>query len=383
LFGCSDRTYVVWIYRSADEVFKPETIASFQGKSITIRHPDDFVAPKNWKDLTKGTVQNVRRGESPGEDGEEVLLADLLITEHMAIQLVKNGLREVSCGYECEYEQTSDGKGRQFNIIGNHCALVEEGRAGPAYAINDHKGKVNMDPKKLVEKLKARFGAKVIDEAMAEEKKESKDEDKSMDAGAAYDELVKMVKDMSEKLDGMKAGKDEDKEDKSKDEDKKDDDKEDESKDEDAGMEERLKALELAVKKLLEAKAGDEDEDGEEMGDEEKESEDDDFEESSMTGDSKSRAEILAPGIKASKDLEAKALQAAYATKEGKAVIDSLTGGKKLTMLFIAASEMLKSSRGNGLSGTKRAQAQDAENQNELMTAEKMNEINKAHWARK
>lgn len=300
---------VINIYRSSEEVFRPQTIASFQGKSITIKHPDDFVEPQNWQDLTHGVAQNVRKSPEKDDDGEECLIADLLITERMAIGLVKAGLRELSCGYEAEYEQTGEGEGKQLNIIGNHIALVEEGRAGSSYAIMDHKGKVNMD-KKTIDKLKAKFGAKAVDEAMAEEKKEDKAKDAPTVSNESYDELKKMVSDLGEKLEkGLKeigpSGKkveqaDEDKEKKeekpeAKDEEEKKEDKkeekakddeeekkEDKAKDDDeveADMSERVKALEAAVAKLLE-KYGAKDEEKEDM-------EDDDFEESSMTGDSK------------------------------------------------------------------------------------------------
>ena len=86
----------VWIHRDPEEVFRPQTIASFNAKSITIKHPDDFVAPENWKELTCGIAQNIRKADETDGDGEEMLLADLLITDEIAIGLIKNGLREVS-----------------------------------------------------------------------------------------------------------------------------------------------------------------------------------------------------------------------------------------------------------------------------------------------
>lgn len=388
----------VLISRDEDEVFKPETIASFEGKPITIKHPENFVGPDNWSELAKGVMQNVRRGTGEQKDD---LIADLLITDKMAIGLVRNGLREVSCGYEADYDQLDKGKGKQKNIIGNHLALVNQGRAGSGYAINDHKGDSKM---KLKDRIKTIF-AKAQDEAMKiadeEEKKvDAKDEDKkdddkkddkAQDAGA-YDELVKTVKDLSDKISAMAPAKDEDK----KDDDKKDDKASDEDKDDEkskdadvaAGMEDRLKALEAAVEKLLDKKAGD---DGEEMDDED--SEDDDFDNSTMVGDEAnedlSRAEILAPGIKASKDIKVKALKAAFETKEGKKVIESLTGGKaptydskeKVNTLFIAASEVLKASRTEDLSKSKRVNDYKPSLENQgLMTAEKMNEINKEHY---
>lgn len=386
------------ISREADEVFRPETIASFEGKAVTITHPTDFVDPNNWSRLAKGVLQNVRRGEGEQEND---LVADLLITDIVAINLVKNGLREVSCGYEAEYTQTGEGRGLQTKIIGNHLALVDQGRAGSSYAINDHKGKDTMSTK-LIEKLKARFGAKVIDEAMAEEKKEDKAKDAEEPAekeaskdAASYDELKKMVADLGAKIEAM--GKPKDVSTKAtENEPAKVDAKDDEEGG--ASLEDRLKSLEAAVAKLLEmkAEAGDDEESGLEAedGEMEEESEDDDFEESTMTGDTASRIEILAPGLKTSgKNAKVKAITAAYATKDGKAVIDQLTGGKapelkdetRVNTLFIAASELLKVSRTSELSKTKQTHDFNSSvgTPKGAMTAEQMNVINAKHYASK
>lgn len=395
----------VLIYRDADDVFHMDTIASFEGKPITINHPEDFVDPDNWSYLAKGNLQNVRRGEG---DEKDMLLADLLITDALAIQLVKNGLREVSCGYEAEYIEMTQGKGRQTKIIGNHLALVEKGRAGPTCAINDHIGK-GTTMSKLAEKMKTLF-SKAVDEAVKDEdmeKKDDKKDDKKSDSkdSNAYDELVQICKDLSAKIEAMgskKEEKDEASESKKEDdknqkdessENKKEDEKESKDEEESSGeksLEERLKALELAVSKLLDMEGSEENMD--EDKEDEEESEDDDFEESSMVGDTASRAEILSPGIKASKDVKVKALKAAYGTKEGKEIINSLTGGKaptfdsaeKVETLFIAASELLKVKRSGALSKTK--QTGDmvfSDSENGFMTPEKQNEINAAHWAKK
>ena len=391
----TDDDGIVKIYREEAEVFRPETIASFEGKPITITHPKEFVNPNNWATLAKGSMQNVRRGEGEQKDD---LVADLLITDAMAIALVKNGLREVSCGYEAEYEQEGDGKGSQTNIVGNHLALVRSGRAGSKYAINDHKG-VSMK-KKLQDQIKKIFG-KAQDEAMSlvtdadiEEKDDKKEESKD---AASYDELVQCVKDLGEKVAAFSKAKDEEKPAPKK-EAKKDDEAKDEESEGEASLEERLKILEASVQKLLEREAkedevpvGDEDEDG----DEGEESEDDDFEETTMTGDAAtdvvSRAEILAPGLKATKDIKARALKVAYATKDGKKIIESLTGGKaptfdsaeKVETLFIAASELMKVSRTNDFSKSKQTRDFNSVLDTDgVMTAEKMNEINAKHYNR-
>lgn len=120
--------------REAEQVFNEITMKSFEGKPVTIDHPVEDVDPTNWKRLAVGVVQNVRRGS--GVD-DNLLLADLLITDMAGIEAVRDGLREVSCGYDAKFEQIEPGRGRLINIIGNHVALVEAGRCGSRCAIQD------------------------------------------------------------------------------------------------------------------------------------------------------------------------------------------------------------------------------------------------------
>lgn len=416
----------VWVHRDPEEVFRPQTIASFLGKSITIRHPNDFVDPKNWRLLSHGSAQNVRKGEEKDDEGEYSLIADLLITDEIAIGLVKNGLREVSCGYDAEYEQTGEGEGRQYNIIGNHIALVEQGRAGPTYAIKDHKGKANsMDFKGLMEQIK-NLG-KTVDEAAAAQKERAdklaaKKVKDATPEQVTYDDLVKCVKDLSEKINGAAKSDDEEMEEKSK----------------DAEMEmgARLEKLEMAVSKILEAlgnegaedeekeekedgkekskdadkeeeeeeeeKSKDEkedkdmsgDEDMEESEDEKEESEDEEGEEGEesqkkKTGDA-ARFEILTPGEHfTGVNARMKCLKVFAKTEDGAKVLKQLGMTKpvfdaksNVDMIFMAASAIVKSKRGVGLQGTKDGSKwEDAgSSQSEPMTAERMNEINAKHY---
>lgn len=130
----ADDRGIVKLERPADELFSEQTIKSFEGKPVVIGH-SSFVTPENWKNRTIGIVQNVRRGLDADSDK---LLADLLITDRKGINIIeKNNLREVSCGYDAIDEEISDGIGRMSNIIGNHVALVENGRCGSACRIKD------------------------------------------------------------------------------------------------------------------------------------------------------------------------------------------------------------------------------------------------------
>lgn len=381
----------VIVSRTPDELFRTETIASFEGKSFTIQHPNDFLSPENWAGLTNGIGYNVRRGIGEQEND---LVCDILITTKRAIELVKGGLREISCGYEAEYLQTGVGRGIQKNILGNHLALVEEGRAGSSYAIIDHKGKGSM--KKLTDKIKAIFG-KAQDDALALVAAEETT-DKGTPAPAKDDvtvagqppagqpgatpggtstieermaKLEALVASIAEKLSGT-ADADKDKGD--KEEKAEDADKEKEEKAEDADGEEKET----------------DDADGEEEESEDEEMCDEDFE----TGDTASRVEILAPGMNVeTKDVKRKALVACYATKDGKAAIDQFTAGKAPNLksdktvdtLFVGVSEVLKTRRNAELSETRtkgRVEARDRINAS-TMTAEKINEINAKIYASK
>jgi hypothetical protein len=123
------------IDREPEEVFRPATIASLQGKPITLDHPSDDVNPDNYHDLAVGHVLNPRRGTGVFD---HLLIGDLMITDKKAIEAIRNKLlREVSVGYRADYEETGDARGRQRNILCNHLALVKDGRCGPVCRIGD------------------------------------------------------------------------------------------------------------------------------------------------------------------------------------------------------------------------------------------------------
>ena len=172
------------------------------------------MSPANWASLAKGVVQNVRRGTNIEDD---LLVADLLITDAKAIQQVRDGLREVSCGYDAVYEQMEPGRGRQLNIIGNHVALVEKGRCGTRCAIGD-----SMTKTKWIDRLRAAFKArdeKELEEALKEgtadeesetaeekEKREKAEKDKS-----TADAFSKALDELTERIDKLEKDKAKDK----------------------------------------------------------------------------------------------------------------------------------------------------------------------------
>lgn len=379
----------VTISRTAEDIHDEATIASFEGKPVTINHPDDFVTPDNWRELTVGVVQNVRPGE--GDDADK-LLADLLITDREAISAVKSKrLREVSCGYEAEYVEDGPGRGRQENILGNHVALVAAGRCGSECAIFDHAPKQEINPmsKSLKEKILGLFG-KALDEAIPDDDAKAKKEAEEAAAAAAAkakagdtnDARLTAIEEMLKKVaDKMAPGKsdEEDAEAKAK---KEAEDaaaaaaaKAKEAEGEDP-VAKRLSVIEAALSKLLgmeeaEAKGKDKAGDGQMCTDKEV----------------IARAEILAPGIAKTADVKVKALDAAYGTEEGKAVINVLLAGKAYDeadkdLLFVAASEMLKGVRRQQLNQQVSLDSLPGMKAGE-MTPEKINEMNAERYGKK
>lgn len=127
---------IIRIVRDAEVVFSETYIASLNGKPVVNEHPMYDVLPVNFRDTIVGVCMNVRRGTG---DQADLLLGDLMIYDPEAIDEVCSGKREVSAGYQAEYEELGPGRGRQYDLIGNHIALVRAGRCGPRCAIGDRK----------------------------------------------------------------------------------------------------------------------------------------------------------------------------------------------------------------------------------------------------
>lgn len=388
------------ISRDSKEVFRPETIASFEGKPFTISHPKEFVNPENWKSLACGIIQNVRRGT--GEFAND-LLADILVTVAEAIRLIKSGMREVSCGYEAEYVQLGIGLGMQTNILGNHLALVEQGRAGAAYAINDQKG---AKMAKISERIKGIFAkaadeaTKVVDDA-AEGDKTKKTDDEMPKWGRDLQKQMKLVTDaMMSAMPAMAAGdKEEEEEEKKKADDAEGEEKKKSEDEAPAWAQDMAKCMNAIMEKLEgKSKDADEEEESEDADKDDEDAKDDDFEQTTAadTGDTAARIEILAPGMKfKGKDAMKQALEHAYTAKDHKMLIEGLHGGKtvdfkKMTAktvdhLFYAASEVIKIARTKDFSRARTGVRDSASmiQGSETVSAEKLNEINAKFYAQK
>lgn len=124
-----------------------DSIPTFEGKPFIKLHPGVDIDVNNIKEYTVGHVQNVR-----ADDEKELIVADILVFDVETINLIKNKkMREISCGYFYEQENNVITK-----IIGEHVALVQEGRAGNTKIIDSSiKSFNNFLVSKKAEELKA------------------------------------------------------------------------------------------------------------------------------------------------------------------------------------------------------------------------------------
>ncbi len=133
-----DPMRILSIYRPPEEVFAPESLASFENAPLTNDHPSGFwVNTDNWRHLALGSVRNIRQ-----QDG--YVIGDLIVQDKSTIALIESGKVGLSAGYQSQKEMTPgvtpDGQpydGIQRNIRVNHIALVRSPRCGPTCRIED------------------------------------------------------------------------------------------------------------------------------------------------------------------------------------------------------------------------------------------------------
>lgn len=133
-----DPNELVNVYRSEDEVFDKEAMASFAHKPITLNHPRDAVGKANWRQYSRGMS-----GGRVARVGD-FLEIPMVVNDGEAIQKIKDGVRELSAGYSATIT-VGDGiapSGETYRAVmtdirGNHIAIVDRGRAGSQCRIGD------------------------------------------------------------------------------------------------------------------------------------------------------------------------------------------------------------------------------------------------------
>lgn len=190
---------IVRLNRPAEEVFKPESLATMVEAPVTDGHPPQFVNDENRGIYSRGVTVG-----SPFVDGDFVA-AELLITDQNLIDKVKAGIRQISLGYNLDTEWKTGVDetygvydGVQRNIRVNHVAILAQGRGGPRVRIADkhpNSKEIRMTTR-LIDGISVEFndqGAEVVDklqssiEALRTESAKSKQE--ALDASAKAENL--------------------------------------------------------------------------------------------------------------------------------------------------------------------------------------------------
>ncbi|WP_236232315.1 DUF2213 domain-containing protein [Pseudomonas juntendi] len=132
---------IVNVYKPAEELFSPESMATAIDKDVTNDHPDDLVDSTTFRDVSVGHARGYER------EGENAVV-DMIIKDQSAIDDIESGKAELSPGYTAEYVPEAgiapDGQSYEYvqRIIKyNHFAVVDAARAGKVARIFDHKPK--------------------------------------------------------------------------------------------------------------------------------------------------------------------------------------------------------------------------------------------------
>ena len=187
----ADKVYM--IYRPAKEIEK--AVDTFNGLPLLLDHWD-IDAENIPKDKVVGSLGTDARWEAP------YLKNSLIITDAQAIKAIEDGsYAELSASYACDIDMTGgifDGvayDGSMHNILGNHVALVAEGRAGHDVKVADSamEGGEKMDWKEKFKNmlLEIMTDKEAVTEIMAnEETKVIPDEDVEMNEAPVVEQAT-------------------------------------------------------------------------------------------------------------------------------------------------------------------------------------------------
>lgn len=123
-------------FRSPEEVFNADSLASFKGKPITLGHPG-LVSAKNAKKHQIGTMMDAAR-----KDGDNVKVPIIVHADEAINRATSGETRQLSLGYRLDLDETpGEWNGQPYdavqrNIRINHLALVSKARAGDVATLN-------------------------------------------------------------------------------------------------------------------------------------------------------------------------------------------------------------------------------------------------------
>jgi len=142
-----DAEKVIEMVRDDADVFNETSMASFEGKPITLFHPNTKINSKNFKKFIVGSIKDVK------QDNDNLASNIVLYDEYTIGKVQKGELKDLSLGYRAKIIQMADGRYKQTDIVINHLAIVEEGRAINAQIIDNKTVEDDLEPKDFKDKI--------------------------------------------------------------------------------------------------------------------------------------------------------------------------------------------------------------------------------------
>lgn len=128
---------IVRLHRPSEELFRPETVASFHSKPV-INGTHKTITADNWKDHAVGDIFDPQPSDTTLKVGK------FSVKDKSAIADINSGKKFLSIGYKFDIDLTpgttatgDQYDGVQRNIIGNHVLITATPRGGPVCAIAD------------------------------------------------------------------------------------------------------------------------------------------------------------------------------------------------------------------------------------------------------
>lgn len=150
----------VRVYRSPEEVFHKDSLASITRVPVTIDHPGEDVSAANWASLSVGDV-----GDAYATEPEWVVV-NPMIKDAAAVQAARTTHRQISMGYDAQVVKARDGIDADFEVKAiryNHLALVPSARAGDQARIGDSWGAAPIDDSQPGDMPKTKGGQQMPD----------------------------------------------------------------------------------------------------------------------------------------------------------------------------------------------------------------------------
>lgn len=143
--------------RLPEEVFDPESLASYKAKPIVVTHDAGLITKDNVGENQIGTIM------SEGIKDGDAVRAEITIFD--TDEMKRSGYKELSLGYNLDLDETPGVyKGQKYDAVQrairiNHLALVENARAGEKARLNiDSRDKKSSKGEKIMAKKKISHG---------------------------------------------------------------------------------------------------------------------------------------------------------------------------------------------------------------------------------